>query len=101
MADPIDPAAAYSKEVCMKLQFILLMLMIPFSVMAADTDDRILREGAGSEPEYPHEVIIQEEREAGYERAYQKGLIDSQSVEDISPNESFNKGYSDAVNDGM
>jgi hypothetical protein len=89
------------KENFMKFQMMLLMVMIPFSVMAADTDDRILRKGAGSEPEYPHEKIIQEEREAGYERAYQKGLIDSQSVEDVSPNESFRKGYSDAVKDGM
>ena len=85
----------------MKFQLMLLIVMIPFSVKAADADDRILREGAGSEPEYPHQEIIQEEREADYERTYQKGLIDSQSVEDVSPNESFRKGYSDAVKDGM
>ena len=85
----------------MKVLLIPSIFMIPFSVMAVDTDDRILRQGAGSEPGYPHEQIIQEEREAGYERAYRQGVIDSQSVEDASPNDSFKKGYSDAVKDGM
>ena len=85
----------------MRFHLMPLVAIIPFSAVAVDTDDRILREGSMSEPEYPHEQIIEEEREAVYERAYRQGVIDSQSVEDASPNDSFKKGYSDAVKDGM
>ena len=77
-----------------------LVLILPAS-FAADRDDRILRYGAGDEPEYPHEVIQYEDKAAEDERAYKRGVIDQHSSDDGEHLETFNPAYQKGVRDGI
>ena len=77
-----------------------LILILPAS-LAADRDDRILRYGAGDEPEYPHEVIQHDENALENERAYKRGVIDQYSSDVDDQVETFNPAYQKGVRDGV
>ena len=76
-----------------------LILILPAS-LAADRDDRILRYGAGDEPEYPHEVIQHDDMAVEKERAYKRGVLDQYSSDDDEQVETFNPAYQKGVRDG-
>ncbi len=75
-----------------------LILILPAS-LAADRDDRILRYGAGDEPEYPHEVIQHDDKALESERAYKRGVIDQYSSDVDDQVETFNPAYQKGIRD--